>query len=42
MSHFLNKQLKQEGADEKYFVVAGKGHMQYFNGVPNRVFAENP
>ena len=42
MAHYLNKLLKQDAANQKYLVIAGKGHMQYFNGVPERVFSEYP
>ena len=42
MAHKINKLLKQDTDDQKYLVIAGKGHMQYCCGVPERVFEEFP
>jgi len=45
MAHCINKLLKNESSEQKqhkYLVLAGKGHLQHFCGVPERVLQENP
>jgi len=42
MAHKVNKLLKNDTEDQKYLVIAGKGHMQNFCGVPERVYEAFP
>ena len=42
MAHCIDKLLKLDTEDQKYLVIAGKGHMQHFCGVPERVFEAYP
>ena len=41
MAHKVNKLLKHDDDSQKYLVIAGKGHMQHFCGVPELVLAKN-
>jgi len=43
MSHKVCELFEtHETDDEKFLVIAGKGHMQHFNGVPERVYERFP
>ena len=40
MAHRVNELIKEK-PDERYFIIAGYGHMKHYQGVPERVFAAN-
>ena len=43
MADYVNKILKiNEDIEQKYLLIAGKGHMQYYNGIPERIINANP
>jgi hypothetical protein len=38
MAHFVNKLIAtEESPEQKYLVISGRGHMEYFCGVPERI-----
>lgn len=41
MAYCINKLVKTH-ADDRFLVIAGKGHLQHFCGVPERVYQEHP
>ena len=43
MAHKVNTYIDQHHAEnDKYMIVSGKGHMQFFQGIPKMVFEKHP
>lgn len=42
MAFKVNELLKTSSQDTTFYVICGNGHMQYGNGVPERIWSENP
>lgn len=42
MAHYICKLLKNDTEDQKYLILAGKGHQQHYCGVPELVFKTFP
>ena len=42
MSKKVNEVVAKAGPNDKVLVVAGRGHVMFHKGVPERVYAQNP
>jgi SAM-dependent methyltransferase/uncharacterized iron-regulated protein len=42
MAHKINSLIREADESEKFLVIAGNGHLSYYQGVPERVLAEHP
>jgi arsenite methyltransferase len=42
MAHRVNQLVETKPSTDRFLVIAGKGHMLHFLGVPERVFSEHP
>lgn len=42
MAYKINSLIRESNEEERFLVIAGNGHLSYYQGVPERVLAENP